>query len=297
MSLELINQSIYELTSQIDNLKLEKTNMKNEVDEELLASIENKIKCLQLDKELMQQYDESTNECKYYYNEPNNLEIQYKYLPLEVHNTYCSRYFDDEDFIYTKLVIPNIVLDELCKKYNIIANDLIDIIDYMKNDPLKEDEDIDNYGVMIKILYIYSSVLKYYNHESWVNESTKLTEFDTELFNDLNLIIKIMKEKITFNTEDEAFQACDKIYQEIAYGLHLIMNHMKILMNHYKKYKCGLENFSFNHRNRFIRLLNNFCVIMIYLKFNIVDLKDYQNIEEFARYNLETEDDGDDEMN
>lgn len=298
MSLELIESSINELTSQIDSLKLEKIKKNDKVNDELVIDLENKLKYLQLDKELMKKYDETIDECKYFYNEPNNLEIPYKYLPLEVHNTYCSKYFDDEDFIYTKLMIPNIILDELCKKYNIMANDIVDIIDYMKNDPLKENKYIENYNVMLKILNIYSSVLRYYNYASWINESTKLTEFNINLFDDLDLIINIIKQKITFNFEDEEFQKCDKIYQEITYGIHLIISHLLILMNHYKKYNCGLDNFSFNHRNRFIRLLNNFCTIMIYLKFNCIDLEDYHNIEEFARYNLDTEDDdGDDEMN
>ena len=64
---------------------------------------------------------------------------------------------------------------------------------------------------------------------------------------------------------------------------------MDIIRNFYRKHNLAFQNYNVRHQNRFIRLLNNFCVLMIFLKFNNIDLGENVSYDDFVRFNSQTQ--------
>ena len=58
-----------------------------------------------------------------------------------------------------------------------------------------------------------------------------------------------------------------KIDQELSYGMNIITAQLQIIMHFYEYQGCNIYQLTEQHIQRFVRLVNNLCVIMIYLKF------------------------------
>ena len=58
-----------------------------------------------------------------------------------------------------------------------------------------------------------------------------------------------------------------KVDQELSYGLGIIVSQLQVIIHFYEYNGYNIYNLTEQHIQRFIRLVNNLCVIMIYLKF------------------------------
>ena len=96
-----------------------------------------------------------------------------------------------------------------------------------------------------------------------------------------------MRNQICFDYMSPTYKDMSKIYREITFGIRLIISQLDIIRNYYRKHNISFQYYSVKHQNRFIRLLNNFCVLMIFLKFNIFDLK--EDYSQFIKYNMDIE--------
>lgn len=296
-----IDNLISKLTNKINSLHLEKESIENNKNEFInqennfnseINELEYKIKNLELHKFNMNKIDEWDIHIKNKLSK--NAEI--KYLPLEIPNIYCHKYFDDEDFIYINLKIPTIVLNSITnlKLSYYSYKDELNYFNQIHFNLKPEQYNFENYKILIDIIKIYTNVLKF-NIEFSNCQNYNNIDLD-KIFNTSSLIVKLqyifgeMSDKICFDYTDSEYKNMTQIYQEITYGIKLIMSNINIIINYYKYLNIDNINlFQTIHRERFIRLLNNFCVIMIFLKFMIVDLSDNYSLEEFVKYNMDTD--------
>jgi hypothetical protein len=207
-----------------------------------------------------------------------------------VPNRYCTNYFDDEDFVYFKLKIPKIILDHLIntpKAHNNYSE--LDYVQKLIYDIHMQDKNIDtfeNFDTYVKILNIYSNVIKFYNQIN-SHQRANWSLFGNNLNNTLDDIFDKMRNQICFDYMSPTYKDMSKIYREITFGIRLIISQLDIIRNYYRKHNISFQYYSVKHQNRFIRLLNNFCVLMIFLKFNIFDLK--EDYSQFIKYNMDIE--------
>jgi len=194
------------------------------------------------------------------------------YRCFGIPNIYCKDLlgdFDDEDFIFNRYDLPNYI-----KKY-IKLNNSID--DYVTNFCIGNGIVI-NYGdtyttpelLYAKILYIYNYVYYYYKDLKHLNPIERLSHLPDNLLYFVENVITILK---TMINEDELnsneLVAIENIYfKELIYGLHIIIKELSNLLLHYQY--CKLWHLDNTHIKLFFKMVNNLCVIIIYMRLNVV---------------------------
>ena len=196
-------------------------------------------------------------------------EREVRHYILEVPNTYCGRYYDDEDFVYTKLQLSNTSNPDG-------INDVeLDYVTYMMEHNLiisNMELDLNSTSVIAKILYIYQHVKSYYTSLRHLRPIERMKHIPADLImwisNTVDTV-RILLDRDLFNyTQNETIPL--EMFQEMVYGLGLISCHARLICNHYRAQ--GLEtgfaltdcNIEEKHLKKLIRLVNNLCVIMIY---------------------------------
>jgi len=192
------------------------------------------------------------------------------YICFEIPNIYCNNLlgdFDDEDFIFNRYDLPNYI-----KKY-IKSNN--SIAEYLNNYCIRNGIVInysDTYNspdiFYAKILYIYNYVYHYYKDLKHLKPIERLSQLPDNLLYFVENVITILK---TMINEDEInsqeLVAMDNLYfKELIYGLHIIIKELSKLLHHYQY--CNLLNLDNAHVKLFFKMVNNICVIIIYMKLN-----------------------------
>ena len=189
------------------------------------------------------------------------------YICFGIPNKYCQKYFDDEDFIFNRYDITNDI-----KKY-IKVNNSIDeytsnfcigngiMIDYNNSN--------DNPDIFYaKILYIYNYINYYYKDLKDLTPIERIKHLPEHLLYWIDNIVSIFKTII--NDESlklDTFLSIEDIYfKELCYGLKIITHQLELLLNHYKSY--SLWNLEEKHIKLFFKIVNNMCVIIIFMKLN-----------------------------
>jgi len=198
-----------------------------------------------------------------------------RYIPLEVNNLICDKYFDDEDFIYYRLQLPIEIIDHISHTYQ---GDLIDYFSTILTHTNREE--FVNQDVYYNIISAYQYILNYYQQSDSLQATDKIKTFPQDYFNGVSLIINELRQqlKLTENVQPQ-YRDMDIIDQELSYGLNMVVSHIHIIIKFYQK--CGMNVYQLTdkHIKRFVRLVNNLSVIMIYFKFYTVDLlRDRANI-------------------
>lgn len=198
-------------------------------------------------------------------------EKEIRHYILEVPNIYCGRYYDDEDFIYTKFAFSSA---SNADKMNRIDDTELNYLNYIiKHNLVINNVSIDlNSNVIIaKILYIYQYVKSYYTSLRHLRLVERLQYMPVDLlvwiFNTVDTI-RILLDNNLFNyTANENLSL--EMYQEMIYGLGLITCHIRLICNHYRVQVVDIlgnviDKMDENHLKKLMRLVNNLCVIIIY---------------------------------
>jgi len=184
---------------------------------------------------------------------------------LEVPNTYCGRYYDDEDFIYTKMRFSNSKDDT----EEMTDSGGINYLTYMMEHNLiisNIELDLNPNSVMAKILYIQQYINSYYTSLRHLRPVDRLRSMPSDLFlwiSNTTDTIRILLDKELFKW-DRNENIPLEMFQEMVYGLGLITCHTRLICNHYKSRALGFKDLEEKHLKKIMRLANNLCVIMIY---------------------------------
>lgn len=150
-------------------------------------------------------------------------------------NKHCET-FDDEDLIYRKLVLPNIIIDELS------ANSLTSYKEYFEIFCLNLDECFIPMDIIIEIAGIYDDIfaMRIINFEY-------MGELSNRLHNEL---MSILADNNWINNYFSTY------IQDLIYGISIIGEMLDLRITY----------FDIKQHDLLIRLINNLCVIIIYLK-------------------------------
>lgn len=185
---------------------------------------------------------------------------------LEVPNCYCGRHYDDEDFIYSKLTLP--------ESPDLVSACGIDYLAYMIEHNLiinREEIDLNPNSVMAKILYIYQHISTYYTSLRHLRCMDRIRNMPSDLaiwIANATDTVRILLDKDLFHYQTTQELPLDK-FREMIYGLELITCHIRLICNHYRCNGGGnftLTDMNEGHLKKLLRLANNMCVVMIYFK-------------------------------
>ena len=228
-----------------------------------------------------------------------NTTSEHKYLPLEVRNYYSTKYFDDEDFIYFNLSIqPYLLNNKFYAKYNQYEDKFDNLICYyrelLEKLPNEEMLNIDTYK---KLVSIYLVVLEFYKviyncNDGDINGASNFPNaiklFNNDMIKEIVSIINYLYEEIDLDCDSENNTHFSIMEKEIIFGIRLITSHINIIVNFYSSNNINFENYKDYHQVRLIRLINNLCVVMIFIKLYHIDYNADVNIfTQFSEHNHE----------
>jgi hypothetical protein len=181
----------------------------------------------------------------------------YNLLPLEVANYFCKTYFDDEDFIYVRLELPDRILSQ-CSHH---GNGREDLIEFLAN----VERPLGNGEIFNKLATLYQYVIGYYNMQDM--EAIPPDSYWPADF--LQQVVQVCM-TITGNCDMDIttpdYDYLNAYNREVFYGLGLIIQQIRLISIYYGL-RASLAQFKDQHALRFIRLVNNLCVIMIYVNY------------------------------
>ena len=194
------------------------------------------------------------------------------YRCFGIPNIYCKDLlgdFDDEDFIFNRYDLPNYI-----KKYIKHNNSIVDYVNHfcIGNGIVINYCDTYNSPELLyaKILYIYHYIYHYYKDLKHLKPVERLSHLPDNLLYFVENVLTILK---TMINEDELnskeLVAIENIYfKELIYGLHIIIKELSNLLQHYQY--CKLWHLDNTHVKLFFKMVNNLCVIIIYMRLNVV---------------------------
>ena len=170
-------------------------------------------------------------------------------------NYYCKTYFDDEDFIYIRLELPDRILSQGSHH----GREVLIVFFASAERPLA------NSDIFHKLATLYQYVIGYYNMQD-----IEVTPGDSYWPSDfLQLVVSVCM-TITGNCDMDIttpdYDYLNAYNREVFYGLGLIIQQIRLISMYYG-INTTLTQFSDRHATRFIRLVNNLCVIMIYVNY------------------------------
>lgn len=185
---------------------------------------------------------------------------------LGVPNLYCKKYFDDEDFIYARLKLNY----NESKSENADKNDMMDMMDIINLGSLSISDEVYKYiqSIYQNINYLFYYVNKYYFELKSFRPLERVYSLPADYLECteqtvINIKYMLDKEYMKY-VQNDIFTL--EMFNELLYGLRLITCHIKMICNHYCMNGKTLKNMEEKHIGKIMRLVNNLCVVMIFLR-------------------------------
>lgn len=156
-------------------------------------------------------------------------------------NRFCSN-VDDEDFVYKTLILPRSIFNELNESIPFTNEEFGGYEEYFSMFCQNNDETFLTTDNIFGIAKIFD------------------TMFDKKIINYdfcYEVINQTLAELNEFEQDNNYNQYFDDTIKEYLYGLRIIITKLTYLIEHYNNW----------YSNEILKLLNNYCVICIYLKF------------------------------
>lgn len=197
-----------------------------------------------------------------------------RYLEMGVPNVYCKKHFDDEDFIYAKLKFncssnSENVMNEMVSAVS--TDDIPDnYLEYITKNSIFIDFTIINvdiehlYG---KVLYIYQFIKTYYQSLSHLRPVERVYHLQRDILIWIDNIVDAFRyilDKDLFNFRNDG-ELTEEHFNELIYGLNLIICHIKMITNHYRINHLTLHQMEEKHIKKLFRITNNMCIVFIFL--------------------------------
>jgi hypothetical protein len=209
-----------------------------------------------------------------------------KFISLEVANFYCKEYFDDEDFIYMTFELPYDLLDEIIHSAN------SSIIDYfysfmIHNVNIENDNDYERLFLNLynNCINIYDVILSHLMPSWYCDDSPHdpddYCKFDKEWTNICRQFLQNINYVLLNEINDSTLEYLSNYNQEVYIGMCIIVKKLEDIFNYFND-KEQLNDFYDNdkdYRHISVRIINNLCVILLYLRFYYLNEKGEPNIE------------------
>lgn len=196
-----------------------------------------------------------------------------KLVPIEVANYYCKEYFDDEDFVFMTLELPYDLMDEIMNDGNNSISEYF--YSFMNNIEIDNDDhdEVLYYSIYDNCIKVYEKLLEYYS-PSWYgndlpHDPNNYSTFDKEWTLSSRIMINFIEIALYMGLHDDSLKYLCNYNKEVYTGLYIITSRVQAINNQYHTKKV-LNDFYHNeqdNRRNYVRLVNNLCVILLYLKF------------------------------
>jgi len=268
---------INKLTNQLDNINNNDINYKfedtNDEDEGDTCDVN--------------MYDKNEDEDVYNINKVNPLFS--KFISLEVANFYCKEYFDDEDFIHMTFELPNDLLDRIMSYGKLTITEYFD--EYMNSLETNNDdvESIIYYNIYLNCIFVYDKLLEYYM-PSWYSSDSPhdindYSNFNAEWTFKCKCLLDDIKHVLNLGMNDISITYLCEYNKEVYNGLFIIITRLELIFNNFNS-NLSVNEFvntnNIDYRHHVIRMVNNLCIILLYLKFYYVDNHYYQEMNEIT---------------
>jgi len=208
-----------------------------------------------------------------------------KKMYLDIPNVYCNGIpygLDDEDVIYAKLKLPKRIKyiingnkDDI--KLNGLSGIPSYVINFLETNNINLDygeTTIDSNIIYGKIIYIYQYVNYYYKDLNYLTPLDRINHMPNDMLIWVDNIITILRNTIdcsgiNSNSLDvfrESRNIKEDYIKSLIYSLNLTVCHLKMILNHHKTHQIPLYRMEEAHISKFFNVLNNLCIIMIYIK-------------------------------
>lgn len=198
-----------------------------------------------------------------------------------VPNLYCTDYFDDEDFIYNFLCLPDNIINILTKNNTmsifeyvfdyIIKNKVI--IDFKHLDTQINASDNDHkiraFELYTKTIYIYQYIYSFYNLPLTMSSREKISTMPIDLFQWISNLIEMIKININIDPLSKVYQDEPQYLRELVFGMNVLISHIKMILNHHRVLDLNIYNIEEKYIEKFFRTTNNLCTILIYLRITL----------------------------
>jgi hypothetical protein len=207
---------------------------------------------------------EYNTDMKLFYNKYNILRI------IGVPNIYCDgENFDDEDFIYNHFKLTE-QLSYLVKNDNTVPELYTTQINF-------KDNIISPENVYYKILYVFQFVHYFHTTLSTLTYKKRIMHLPQEFLFWTDNIVSIIRNTINItdmntslcvyqNTNNVNLKNVGKYFKDMVYGLSLCVCHLKMILNHNRVKNIPFWDMETIYIEKFFRVLNNLCIIVIYMK-------------------------------
>jgi len=190
---------------------------------------------------------------------------EFPVIPLEVVNYFCRTHFDDEDFIYCRFDLPPAIQQLIANSGARDINQFLhaDLADAQSEGLLTPDA-LTVYEFIIGIFDIVQDYIMTLDAEQVPDSLLWPSSFMQDVFSVCNILFGTCN----FNMYDPMYKGLLPYYREIYYGLGLIITQLDLITKYYLK--RNVHNpalFSDRHQSRYMRLVNNLCIIMIHNRF------------------------------
>lgn len=204
--------------------------------------------------------------------EPVQNPLYSKFVPLEVAQYYCREYFDDEDFIYVKFELPDDLLEEIMESGNKTITEYFD--SFLNNVDFAEDDtqEILYYNMYMNCVLVYDRILEHYK-PYWYDydgpiEDDKYNKFDDTWTYYCKNMLEQLNEVMIMGMQDDSLKYLCSYNKEVYAGIIIIIMRLKELCSAFPN--SAMKDYmdeTHDYRKITIRLINNICVILLYLKF------------------------------
>jgi hypothetical protein len=199
-----------------------------------------------------------------------------KYICLGVPNLYSHKHFDDEDFVYCYLILPNEMLNYITNQntQSIFSYTVDYIIKNKINVNFKTISNSENMvknadEIFAKAVYVYHYVNHFHGLPNTISNSEKLASMPSDFLEWVLNLTNMIKKFININPLSEEYENMDQYLKELIYGINVIICHVKMVINHHNVLNLPIYAMADKYISKFFRNVNNLCVILIYLKLTI----------------------------
>ena len=202
----------------------------------------------------------------------NNIRLRLAHLlPPENLDYFCRDYFTDEDFLYETLELPREILAE-------VAHSPGELIDYLKSmgGRLSEELGVDNAVVFRQICDTYAQILDYYSGCEYYGHSPDPGFWPDDFVNRVWQFCVVIHQDYVLDPQSPVNSS--RLEQELSHGIGMITTQIDMIKSHYAALATerhsdytisgpiSLDDLTPEHTDLFIRLTNNLCVLMIFIK-------------------------------
>lgn len=268
-----IQGQINNLESNFVNLNINNLNSTTDIE---LIKLDNEYDDNAENEEYDNNYDNAEDE------EERSNPLYNKIVPLEVANYYCKDYFDDEDFIYMRFELPNDLIEEIMESGNKTVTEYFD--SFLNNIEITEDDtqELTYFNMYNSCVKVYDVILQHYmpqwyDYDGPIDDDNTYVDFNEDWTHNCRFMLDTINNILTLGMSDDSIKYLCNYNKEVYTGLIIIISRLKQIFLYFNDKSSVSQFMDYNkdYRNITIRIVNNICVILLYLKFYYLNnLKD-----------------------